>query len=63
MALFGIFKQKEKIDLNETPVEEKVTRPIRINKAKMKDFVIKAIGNITNQSDDRERFERPEYNL
>lgn len=66
MDLFDkLFKRKESIDLDETPVEEKVTtsRPIKINKAKIKDFVIKAIGAIANQSDSRERFERPEYNL
>jgi hypothetical protein len=66
MDLFDkLFKRKESIDLDETPVEEKVTtsRPIKINKAKIKDFVVKAIGAIANQSDSRERFERPEYNL
>lgn len=66
MSLFDKwFKRKESIDLDETPVEEKVStvKPIKINKAKMKDFVIKAIGAVANQSDNRERFERPEYNL
>lgn len=66
MSLFDkMFKRKKSIDLDETPVEEKVStmKPIKINKAKMKDFVVKAIGAVANQSDNRERFERPEYNL
>lgn len=67
MNLFGeLFKRKNNINLEEEiPVKEKVSpvKPIKINKAKMKDFVIKAIGAISNQSDIRGRFERPEYNL
>ena len=37
--------------------------PINFNKEKIKDFMLKAIGGIYSQSDSRERFKRPEYNL
>lgn len=65
MKLFDKFKPN-KVELDETPVAEKKnnsTPPITINKNKMKDFIIKAVGGILNQSDTRERFQRPEYNL
>ena len=38
-------------------------KKIHINKANMKNFMIKAIGYITSQSHGRENFTRPEYNL
>ena len=55
---------KKKLELDETPKsQQKSNQPIPINKSKMKDFVVKALGNIISQSDSRERFQRPEYNL
>ena len=55
---------KKKTELDETPKsQQKSNQPIPINKSKMKDFVVKALGNIISQSDSRERFQRPEYNL
>ena len=35
----------------------------KLNQQKMRDFVIKAIGGVLSQSEERERFHRPEYNL
>lgn len=59
MGLFN--KTKKEVELNETPKNNFL--PIRINKDKMKDFMVKAVGGILSQSDARERFKRPEYNL
>lgn len=56
--------RKRKAELDETPSKKKQpSQSIPINKSKMKDFVVKALGNILSQSDSRERFQRPEYNL
>ena len=55
--------KKRRAELDETPKQKQQNQPIKINKAKMKDFVVKALGNIMSQSDSRERFSRPEYNL
>lgn len=55
--------KKRRAELDEAPKQKQQSQPIKINKAKMKDFVVKALGNIMSQSDSRERFSRPEYNL
>lgn len=56
--------KKKKINIDEAPKQKtKSSYPVTINKTKMKDFVVKALGNILSQSDARERFTRPEYNL
>lgn len=60
MGLFN--KTKKTVELDETP-KNNYMPPIRINKDKIKDFMVKAVGGILNQSDARERFKRPEYNL
>lgn len=60
------FNKKKKNQIDEqvkTELDENKVQPIKINKAKMKDFMIKAIGGVTSQSEARERFQRPEYNL
>lgn len=54
--------KKRKVELDEAP-KQQAQQPIKINKNKMRDFVVKALGNIMSQSDARERFTRPEYNL
>ena len=54
--------RKRKAELDEAP-KQRQSEPIKINKLKMQDFVVKALGNIMSQSDSRERFSRPEYNL
>lgn len=56
-------KKRLKAELDETPKQPQQSPPIKINKTKMKDFVVKALGNIVSQSNSRERFSRPEYNL
>lgn len=60
MGLFN--KPKKQIEIDEAP-RSQYQPPMRINKEKMKDFMIKAVGGILHQSDARERFKRPEYNL
>ena len=60
MGLFN--RPKRQIEIDEAPKKE-YQPPIRINKEKMKDFMVKAVGGILHQSDARERFKRPEYNL
>ncbi len=55
--------KKRRAELDEAPKQKQQNQPIKINKAKMKDFAVKALGNIVSQSDSRERFSRPEYNL
>ena len=60
MGLFN--KPKKQIEIDEAP-RSQYQPPIRINKEKMKDFMVKAVGGILHQSDARERFKRPEYNL
>ena len=65
MAWYNSMKRQAK-QLNETPpqdIEEAKSQQITINKAKLKDFIIKAVGGIYSQADSRERFQRPEYNL
>lgn len=60
------FNKKKKQIIDEQvakEIDENKIQPIKINKTKMKDFIVKAIGGVTNQSDARERFQRPEYNL
>lgn len=60
------FNNKHKVSLDETPAVKRPksdSTPIPLNKQKMKDFIVKAIGGIANQSYSRERFTRPEYNL
>lgn len=54
--------KKRKVELDEAP-KQQAQQPIKINTNKMRDFVVKALGNIMSQSDARERFTRPEYNL
>lgn len=49
------------VELDEAP--SKSTPSLKINKAKLNDFMIKAIGGIQIHIDARERFQRPEYNL
>ena len=64
MGLFSSIRRKTEIQ--ETPpshIDENKIQKININSKKMKDFVIKAVGGIQKQSDCRERFQRPEYNL
>ena len=68
MKLFDMFKQNKKVELDETPVSERQktnnsSTVIPLNKDKIKDFIIKAVGGVFNQYDTRERFQRPEYNL
>lgn len=60
MGLFN--RPKRQIEIDEAPKKEHQP-PMRINKEKMKDFMVKAVGGILHQSDARERFKRPEYNL
>lgn len=55
--------KKRKAELDEAPRPNQPNQSITVNKNKMKDFVVKALGNILSQSDSRERFTRPEYNL
>lgn len=60
------FNRKKKQIVDEQvaqEIDENKVQPIKINKTKMKDFIVKAIGGVTSQSDARERFQRPEYNL
>ena len=67
MGFFSAISRRQKqVEIDETPVsniDEKSIQRININNKKMKDFVIKAIGGIQRHSDERERFQRPEYNL
>ena len=67
MGFFSSISRRQKqVEIDETPVndvDEKTVQRININNKKMKDFVIKAIGGIQRHSDERERFQRPEYNL
>ena len=60
MGLFN--RPKKQIEIDEAP-KSQYQPPMRINKEKMKDFMVKAVGGILHQSDARERFKRPEYNL
>ena len=60
MGLFN--RPKKQIEIDEAP-RSQYQPPMRINKEKMKDFMVKAVGGILHQSDARERFKRPEYNL
>ena len=60
MGLFN--RPKKQIEIDEAP-RSQYQPPMRINKQKMKDFMVKAVGGILHQSDARERFKRPEYNL
>ena len=60
MGLFN--RPKKQIEIDEAP-RSQYQPPMRINKEKMKDFIVKAVGGILHQSDARERFKRPEYNL
>lgn len=62
MGLFFNRSKTQQVELDEAPKND-VKPPMRINKDKIKDFMIKAVGGILNQSDARERFKRPEYNL
>lgn len=60
--------RKPHVEIEERPEvktqqEAPSSAPIPINKNKMKDFVVKAVGGILSQSEARERFFRPEYNL
>lgn len=66
MGIFNRRKKQDSIEINETPQPLEIKskpRSTKINKEQIKDFVVKAIGAITNQSDEREKFQRPEYNL
>ena len=65
MALFSPRRRQTDIDEKQQPIqidENKIPK-LNLNNKKMKDFVLKAIGGIQKQSDARERFQRPEYNL
>ena len=66
MGFFSALMRREEKHIDETPtsyIDEKSIQRININNKKMKDFVIKAIGGIQKHSEERERFQRPEYNL
>ena len=67
MGFFSAISRRQKqVEIDESPVsniDEKSIQRININNKKMKDFVFKAIGGIQRHSDERERFQRPEYNL
>ena len=54
-----IDKLTDDVELGEAPNKTS----LKINKAKLNDFMLKAIGGIQSHSDARERFQRPEYNL
>lgn len=54
---------KNKINTEATINTPSGPKKVSINKANMKNFMIKAIGYITSQSHGRENFTRPEYNL
>lgn len=63
----GLFSKKKKID-TEINIDEAIKTntnniPVKFNKNKIRDFLLKSIGAITSQSDIRTRFVRPEYNL
>ena len=60
MGLFGR-KNKQKAEIDEAIKQNDI--PIKFNKNKIKDFLIKSIGAITDQADVRTKFKRPEYNL
>lgn len=60
MGLFGR-KNKQKAEIDEAIKQNNI--PIKFNKNKIKDFLIKSIGAITDQADVRNKFKRPEYNL
>ena len=60
MGLFGR-KNKQKAEIDEAIKQNNI--PIKFNKNKIKDFLIKSIGAITDQADVRTKFKRPEYNL
>lgn len=54
------------VDINEQALlneKGKSDRHVPMNKKKIKDFLLKAVIGLQVQSQDRERFERPEYNL
>lgn len=66
MKLFNFSnKSKKTVDLNTglNEVSKSTTAPIRMNKQKMKDFVVKAVGEVLHHSNERSNFLRPEYNL
>ena len=65
MALFSPRRRQTDIDEKQQPIQidENKIHKLNLNNKKMKDFVLKAIGGIQKQSDARERFQRPEYNL
>ena len=65
MALFSPRRRQTDIDEKQQPtqIDENKIPKLNLNNKKMKDFVLKAIGGIQKQSDARERFQRPEYNL
>ena len=65
MALFSPRRRQTDIDEKQKPIQTNNNKSVKLNlnNKKMKDFVLKAIGGIQKQSDDRERFQRPEYNL
>ncbi|MEG1494721.1 MAG: hypothetical protein RR406_00255 [Bacilli bacterium] len=64
MAWYSSKKRKAELDEAPRPNQpNQSNQSITVNKNKMKDFVVKALGNILSQSDSRERFTRPEYNL
>ena len=64
----GLFNRSKKasLQLDETPKPpntKSFDSSIKFNKNKVKDFMVKAVGGVMSQSDARERFKRPEYNL
>lgn len=64
MKLFNFLNKQdtdEEITINE--VSKNNVAPIKINKKKMKDFVVKAVGEVLHHSNERSNFVRPEYNL
>lgn len=63
MAWYSLLKKNKEVSVNERPSSNNANTSLKFNEKKIKDFMIKAIGNLITQSNDREKFERPEYNL
>ena len=59
MAFKKWLLKKEDTAINEISSKSK----INLNKTKLNKFILKAIVSIQGISDERERFQRPEYNL
>ena len=65
----GFFKKlldinsQDNMSNSATQEAPKSSKHIPMNKKKINDFVAKAIAAVKSQSDNRQKFERPEYNL